>query len=280
MCMLKRYFDDLTSDLLQESERIRRFFATHALSAGINREDMVAKLLQSHVLPAVGVETGLVLSGSGEFSNQADVILTDAQSNRALYGTRPIPIWLKEAVYGVIEVKTQLTPTTLADSVAKGARLKTLPSNFADSFERQKIADTLYCIWAFDAPQDLSLIKANIAHAVKNVPQSEQPDFIIVPNRFLWRGGSYFDLSVNGQKGSARYQWRLQALGGNQAKMLTPSCEMMNLGANTLVVFLYWLNSWLFLVPDQGGRTSFVIIISRAGDRLFEPDRSKNSSLD
>lgn len=244
--MLKRYFDDLTEDLARESERIRAFFATHALSAGINREELVARLLRAHIIPSVGVEAGLILARNEEFSNQADVILVDRQSNGPLYGPRRIPIWLKEAVYGVIEVKTQLSPSTLSDSVRKCVRLKRLPNSFADSLGRQKVTDTLFCVWAFRAPDDLQLVKANIESAISGLAQSEQPDLIIVPGCFLWRGGHYFDISTNGQPGSDFYQQRIQSIGGDLERLLIPSFEMLNLGTNALTVFFYWLNNWLY----------------------------------
>lgn len=244
--MLKAYFDDLTNDLRRESDRIRAFFATHKPSAGANRESLVANLLRGQLLPSIGVETGLVLAASGEFSNQADILLVDRSSNGALHGTRPIPLWLIEAIYTLIEVKTQLTPTTLSDSVKKCRRLKALPTNYADSLGRQNIKETLFCLWSFECPTDLQVAKKNILSALNGVPHDEQPDFIVVPGSFLWRGGHYFDISVNGQPGSPYRAMRLAQVAGDEAKLLEPPAEMMALGQNTLVTFIYWLNSWLY----------------------------------
>ena len=185
------------------------------------------QLLKSHILPTVGVETGLVLASSGEFSNQSDIILVDRQSNNALHGARPIPLWLMEAVYGVIEVKTPLTPTTLRDSIKKSIRLKTLPKHYADAHGRQKLLETLFSVWSFEAPQDLTLAKANITAALAAVPCQQQPDFIVVPGRFLWRGGHYFDLSTNGQPGSRFHTMRLQQVDGDPAKLVISARQML-----------------------------------------------------
>jgi hypothetical protein len=87
--MLKKYFDDLNGDLNRQSERIREFFATHRLSAGENREDIVAGLLKDHILPMAGIGTGLVMSSEGDFSNQSDVVLFDPLSNAPLFPRRP-----------------------------------------------------------------------------------------------------------------------------------------------------------------------------------------------
>lgn len=243
--MLKGYFDDLTADLNKESERVRRFFATHRPSAGTNREDLVAKLLSGHIVPNAGIETGLVLSSSGQFSNQSDILLVDRLSNTALHGHRPIPLWLAESVYAVIEVKTQLTPTEIKDSVEKCVRFKNLPTNFADSLQRQKISDSLFCIWAFEAPQPTTA-KKNIEAALLNIPRALHPDFIVVPGSFLVRGGKYYELSSLGQPGSSQYAMKLSAAGGDPSKMLLEHFEMLDLGENTIFTFLYWLNSWLF----------------------------------
>jgi hypothetical protein len=243
--LLKQYFDDLNADLNRSSERIRQFFATHAPSAGSNRESLVANLLKDYILPQAGVGSGLVMSATGEFSNQSDVVLYDPLSNGPLYRQSPIPIWLLEAVFGVIEVKTQLTPTTLRDSIAKCRRFKQLPKHYDDSFGRQKIVDHLFILWSFDAPSN-NTAKNNIVTELANVPHHEQPDFIIVPGRFVVRGGQYYDLSTNGQVGSQHYQERLAAVEGDSSKLLAQQFEMLDLGTNTLTAFLHWLNSWLY----------------------------------
>jgi hypothetical protein len=182
--LLKAYFDGLTDELNRNSEKIRQFFATHAPSAGSNREDLVANLLKGYILPQAGVSSGLVMSAKGEFSNQSDVVLYDPLSNAALFQQSPIPIWLLESVFGVIEVKTQLTPTTLSDSIAKCRKFKQLPKHYDDSFGRQKITNHLFIIWSFEAPGNKTA-KSNILKQIENVPHEEQPDFIIVPGRFL-----------------------------------------------------------------------------------------------
>lgn len=243
--MLEQYFSDVTADLNRNSQRIRTFFSTHAPSAGNNREDMVAKLLKEHILPLAGIGTGLVMSATGEFSNQSDVVLFDPASNGPIFQQSPIPIWLLEAVYSVIEVKTQLTPTTIADTIAKCRRFKTLPKRYSDSHGRQKISDHLFILWSFEAPNNTTA-KSNLISALSGVPQSEQPDFIVVPGKFLVRGGGYHDLSTNGQAGSSHYQSRLQAVGGDPNRLLPEPFEMLDLGDNTLTAFLYWLNSWLY----------------------------------
>lgn len=265
--MLKQYFDDTTANLNRDSNRIREFFATHVPSAGSNREDLVAKLLKSYILPLAGVSTGLVMSATDEFSNQSDIVLFDSQSNGTLFHNSPIPIWLLEAVYGVIEVKTQLTPTTIRDSIAKCRRFKQLTKCYEDCHGRQKILDHLFILWSFEAPNNASA-KSNILAALSAVPQTEQPDFVVVPGRFLVRGGHYYDLSTNGQFGSAHYRERLANVGGDPSRLLDEPFEMLDLQENTLTVFLYWLNSWLYAAGPRRPHLPSYYNISSWGRRV------------
>lgn len=265
--MLKQYFDDLNADLNCSSERIRHFFATHAHSAGNNRESLVANLLKDYILPRAGVGSGLIMSAEGEFSNQSDVVLHDPLSNGPLYPRSPIPIWLLEAVFGVIEVKTQLTPTTLRDSIAKCQRFKKLPKRYDNSFGPPKIEDHLFILWAFEAPSNVTA-KNNIESALAIVPHHEQPDFIIVPSRFVVRGGQYYDLSTNGQKGSQYYDRRLAAVEGDASKLLAEQFEMLDLGVNALTAFLHWLNSWVYGAGPRRPNLLAYYDISTWGNRV------------
>ena len=262
--MLKKYFDDLNGDVNRQSERIREFFSTHRLSAGENREDIVAGLLKDHLLPMAGIGTGLVLSCDGEFSNQSDVVLFDPLSNAPLFPRSPIPIWLLEATYGVIEVKTQLNPTELADAVSKCRRFKTLSKHFADGIGRRHIDEHLFVLWAFEAPSN-ETAKANIQSALTGVPDVEQPDFIVVPGRFIMQGGTYRRLAYYGKRGSLHYNQQVMRFGGDETKLPPPPFEMSDLSSNTLTAFLIWINSWIYAAgprrpdlvryyPDEWGK--------------------------
>jgi hypothetical protein len=62
-------------------------------------------------------------------------------------------LWPIEAVYALVEVKTNLSITDLQDAVAKGRAFKKLarsPIKVKD--RKQSIDESLFVIWAFDAP--------------------------------------------------------------------------------------------------------------------------------
>jgi hypothetical protein len=239
--MLKKYFDDLTSDLNRESLRIREYFKTHHPSAGANRENLIAGLLRQHVLPSVGVETGLLLSAGGEYSNQSDIVLIDRLSNSALHGTHPIPLWLVEAAFGVVEVKTKLTKANLLQCVAQSRKFKSLPRNFVADNDRQKITQSLFCVWAFEGPPPERL-KSWMEELVGEIDVGLRPDFIIIPGQYLYYGGDYYQLAKFGQPNSPH---RRQLMGGNVGTPAMNSSVMV-LGDNTVTAFIHWLNSWLY----------------------------------
>lgn len=243
MSSLPDYFSDISAQLCIESERIRNFFSSHRPTAGENREDLVAKFLSNHLPKKFGISSGLIVSKEGQFSNQADVIISDQINNAPLFSTSAQPIWLVESVFSLIEVKTQLTPSTLKDSVEKCRKFKLLNRDYS-SLAQQNITESLFVLWAFEGPKP-ETAKINIESAFKDVPQSERPDFIIVPGSILVRSGHYYELSTIGQAGSQHREQLRQRHNGNEELLLGNGIEVADLGQNALLAFITWYSSWL-----------------------------------
>jgi hypothetical protein len=241
---LPEYLADVARELRAKSAAIRRDFASHRLSAGENREDLVERFLIEHLPKRFGVSTGLVISHDGLFSNQAHLVVVDDQNNAPLYGTTRNKLWPVEAVYALIEVKTSLTPSDLSDAIAKGRRFKTLKRRFCEAGALQRSTDSLFVIWAFDSPSP-SVFKANILESLTGVPRPEQPDFFIVPDRLVAKSGSYLDLARLGQVGSP-YRRKLEAQHGSNLTTLIPdTAEVDDLRENSLMAWYVWFDSWL-----------------------------------
>jgi hypothetical protein len=242
--MLNDYFSEITGEMQRKSERIRQDFATHKLSAGTNREGIVGNFLGEYLQGAFGIGTGLVFASNGRFSDQADLVLVDRLSNAPLYPGSPESIWLVEAVLALFEVKTLLTPTTIADAVGKCAKFKALPRKFGDSFGRQKLAYSLFVLWAFEAPEH-STLKTNLVAAMHDIPLRLRPDFIVVPGHSVTRSGSYLRLSTVGSPGDLSAQeWDMSDRA--EERVLAPNqMRMLNTGKDTLLAWLYWMQSWL-----------------------------------
>jgi hypothetical protein len=118
----------------------------------------------------------------------------------------------------------------------------------------QRIADSLFVIWAFDSAAS-STVKANLFAALAGVPRSEQPDLIVVPDRFVARAGSYLEISKLGQANSP-YRAQLHAQHGANLEPLFPEpAEVGELAENALLAWYVWFDSWL----------------RQAGSRLTDP---------
>lgn len=238
------YFASIADELKRRSDRLRTGFSTHRLTVGENREGVVADFLREHIPQAFGVGTGLILSSSGEFSNQADLVIVDQLYNAPLFASEAKPLWLIESVYVLIEVKTNLSPSNIRDAVDKCRRFKTLPRQFHDLPELPKIPHSLFVLWAFDGP-DPDTARRNVVDALRDVPRAEQPDFIVIPDSVIFTAGSYREISRLGLPDSALRNQLIQVTGGDLDLVLGRQIQGMNLGKNTLLAWLIWLTSWL-----------------------------------
>jgi len=106
---IHEYFADIAEELNRQSNSIRKRFASHRPSAGRNREKLVADFLRAYLPKAYGIDTGLILASTGEFSNQADIVIFDATYGAPLFPDASEKLWLIESVYAMIEVKTDLS---------------------------------------------------------------------------------------------------------------------------------------------------------------------------
>jgi hypothetical protein len=248
--ILPSYLADVALDMAAKSAAIRRDFATHRLSAGENREDVVAKFLVDHLPKRFGVSSGLMFSHEGVFSNQADLVVVDEQNNAPLYASVRNKLWPVEAVHALIEVKTGFSPSDISDAVDKGRRFKRMERRFCAPVA---LAD-LFIIWAFDSPAP-ETVKANLLAALVDVPRAEQPDLIVVPDRLVATSGSYLEVARLGQAGSP-YRIQLQEQHGSDLRFLIPEAvEVHDAGENALLAWYIWFDSWL----------------RRAGPRLTDP---------
>ena len=244
MAVLSDYLADVAREMKARSSAIRRDFASHRLSAGENRENLVAEFLKEHFPLRFGINSGMVISHDGVFSNQADLVVVDALNNAPLYATSRNQLWPAEAVYALVEVKTALGPAELRDAVNKGRRFKSLRRNFCEAGQGQRIRDSLFVIWSFEAASPETL-KDNLFQALEEVPRAEQPDLVVVPDMLVARAGSYLELSKLGQPGSP-YRTQLQTAHGSNLDALIPEvAEVGEMGENALLAWYVWFDSWL-----------------------------------
>lgn len=258
------YFGDVSEELQRKSDRIRLGFSTHKGLSGANREELVAAFLSDNLPGEFVVDTGLVLCSTGEFSKEADIVIVDRLRNAPLFSDLQKKLWLVESVYGLIEVKSQLTPTTLADAVDKCGRFKRLPRHFADVPALPRLSDSLAIVWAWEGPSP-EVAKANLVDALKDIPPAEQPDFVIVPGKYLAVAGNYREVVSFGQPGSPYRLAKEQQLGRSaQQKLAERPVEVWAMGTHSLFTWLGWLVSWL---QGAGSRSAPMLRYLKQGDQ-------------
>lgn len=241
---LPRYFADVAADLQRKSQSIRRDFATHRGTAGDNRESVLAKFLRDHLPGAFDIDAGLIASCDGQFSNEADLIVVDRDWNCAFYPDESKRIWLVEAVFALIEVKTSLTPTEIGDAVGKCRRFKTLPRQFSEAPAVPRLKDSLFVLWGFDSPSSETL-KNNLQEAFQGVPVAERPDFVVVPGKVVAMSGSYMELAKLGEPGSDHRKALQKQYGPDLVGLPMDLVQLDELGDNALFAWLIWVISWL-----------------------------------
>ena len=240
---LPQYFANIAEELDTKSKAIRRDFASHRPTAGGHRESLLATMLRNYLPREFGIDTGLVASSDGQFSNQADLIVIDHSWNAPFYPSGPSRIWLVEAVYAMIEVKTNISPTELADSINKCRRFKQLRRKFSEAPTSPAIQESVFVLWSFESPKAETL-KQNLVEALRDLPVTEQPDFVVVPGQLVATCGSYRELSALGQPGSS-YRQNLEKQYGPHVRDLVDWVQIAECGKDSLLVWLIWFLSWL-----------------------------------
>ena len=240
---IDEYLKDIVREMGHQSDAIRRDYSQHHPSAGNSREDIVGRFLKQHFPERFGISTGLVFSLDGEWSKQADLLVVDSQNNTSFYPDHHNQLWPVEAVYALIEVKTQLNRRDLRDAVAKGRQFKSLRREFLDTGQNMRIEDSLFVIWSFESPE-AATVKQNLLEMLEGVPRGEQPDFIVVPGRFVARAGSFYELSRFGQPNSP-FRQQLESAHGGTLPASAGEPSVYQLGENSLMAWYIWFDSWL-----------------------------------
>lgn len=232
------YFAFVSQGLKQQSDLIKQWYKTHNPSAGTNREDMLQRLLRDFLPQRYTISSGLALSSSGEYSNQADVFIADGLSSNPLIDAN-VPVWLIESIYALVEVKTYFGPKEISDAMKKCQRFKALPRHFIER-PGQQIKDSLFVAWSFEGPS-LDTVLKNISSSTAHMPDSALPDFIIVPDKYIITAGSYHALSNYGQPGSV-HRVHISSSGRTIDLRAYDASES---NEHCLMIFFIWVLSWL-----------------------------------
>jgi hypothetical protein len=187
---LSQIFSQVAKRMRADFEESRSAVA-HRGSAGSIREDVFSRFLQAYLPQDVRVAgSGEVVSSDGNRSKQIDVLITDNRTP-PLYagGAERHAVVPTEAVYGVVEVKTNLTKATLleaCENIRSAKRLEKLAFG-SDVFGRQTTrygrtwtyTPTLGVIFAFESAS-LEHLGRTLHDWCADVPHEERPDSVWV----------------------------------------------------------------------------------------------------
>lgn len=234
----------VAAEMRSQSEAIKKAFATHHLSAGENREDIVAKFLKELLPKRFGVSSGLIYTSENVFSKQADLLIVDEQNNAPLFADKKNKLWPVEAVYCLIEVKTSLNPSDISDAILKCRNYKRLARKFCEKSSNVTKYDDLFVLWAFDCPS-LPTLKKNLELQLANVPRDEQPDLVVVPDKVVIQSGLFRETTQIGRPAS-EYRENIKKMSPSKLdEFLQSHSVVYDYGNNSLLAWFVWLDSWL-----------------------------------
>ncbi|MDX2306898.1 MAG: DUF6602 domain-containing protein [Hyphomicrobium sp.] len=241
---LPTYFAGLSNELHHQAQRIRNSFRSHRPTSGSNREAVIRKFLAHHIPSRFGIGEGIVISRADQVSNQADVVIYDKQFNEPLNSDLPAKLFLAESVFALIEVKTELTPSQLDDSLSKCIKFKRLERRFDGSPVMPAIADSLFVIFAFEAAAPQTF-KSTLAARLSEIPWDARPDLIVVPGSLVAKSGHYYKIAKIGQPNSPHRRALEQQGQDATTKAIGDGFDVFEFKQHSLLVFLIWFTSWL-----------------------------------
>jgi hypothetical protein len=137
------YFQSLSQELDALKGRVRNLINNkHWLTDGEWKESVLRAVLKRHLPKSVEVGRGFVITPNGT-SSQIDILIYDS-TKPILFQDGDLVFVTRDAVIGVIEVKSSLTLTTLRKS------LKKLCKN-AEFIEQKPRQNRVYGLFTFDS---------------------------------------------------------------------------------------------------------------------------------
>lgn len=243
----------MTTDHFASATRHLNARARSARNSGGHDGARLTELIRPHLPELATIDTARVTSRAGDLSDGPELVVVDGRSNPTLFPGYGERLRLLESVYAQIDVRPRLDAEALAEALARCRRFKTLPREFADVPSLPKVQESLYVIWAWDS-DGAEAVREQLGCALTQMPRSEQPDFVVVPNQLVVTGGSYLELVKFGHPGNAYRRRQEEALGRSAESYLAEHpVEVWDTGSDTLLVWLAWLTSWL---RAAGGRSA------------------------
>jgi len=221
---------------------------SHMGDRGNHRESIIQAFLRPFLPQCYGLSSGEVFSSDGEQSAQMDIVVYDDMFSPVLFKSGPHQLFPAEAVYGAIEVKSDLSSAELDRACQNSRKLKVLKRtatdmldftplarlNLGPEFETgEKLPRNPYLTFTFSfhgPPAETTAVNLNERIASEPEGRFLLPDFIFVADP------GYMIARVAGTPESGG----LRFLGSD----FTNYCYL-NAGKDTLPLFFLTLNTCL-----------------------------------
>ena len=191
---LEQTISSIASKMRIDFESLRQI--THKELKGRAREIVMKHFLKNYLPPALGIESGEIVSSDGGVSKQMDIIIFDKLHCPIFIREDEVHIFPIESVYAVIEVKSNLDRPKLEDCVEKIKSVKELSKkayveqngaiiHTTDLYgEKFGYFPTLGFVFAFDSIKiDTLRQKLDELNREKNIKLEHRVDSVCILNK-------------------------------------------------------------------------------------------------
>lgn len=187
---IRRLYKSLYSQLRAQYEGSNEI--KHSGGKGANREFSIIKLLQEYLPSKYSLGSGEIISSVGEISRQCDIVIHDNFNSPKLFQSNEHSIFAAEAVFGVIEVKSNLNSVELKNAIQNIAVAK---KTVYHKLWRSHDSNPLFsAIVGFTANRSIEAIAKQIDEHYSSLSENERnffPDFILTFDKGIIEPGSF-----------------------------------------------------------------------------------------
>lgn len=176
-------FEEAAKRLRQDFESLRRVIP-HAASKGAEAEHILRTFLNDHLPGRFRAGAGFIIDVRDEVSPQTDIVIYDAFHCPVYHRSQDVAIFPSNNVAAVVEVKSVLDRSGLADAHRKSEAIKGLAKTWSPAQTSQSptpvLEQTMTCLFAFQSTIKLEKIREYYSEMIKESGIGHHIDIIVV----------------------------------------------------------------------------------------------------
>lgn len=179
------YFEGLKERMQSERIQISEQIA-HQGEKGRNNERILLDSIKEFLPKKYSIGTGKVISPSDNESQQVDIIIYDHFNCPNIIAGRSFVLVPREAVYGVVSVKTTHTPKSLKEGLQEIRSVRALYDD--DGLMRPRSF-----LFAYTSSNRLATIRKHFTEGVSGIPDQLRPNCLCILDKCLLLRKPYTD---------------------------------------------------------------------------------------